>query len=393
MTGDDLIDAISMVDDDLLAEAAEYKKEKFDYTPFVLISAVAATVALCVGVYNHSESSKPGNEFEINNNYPGVVSEITAYNTETAEFPASSFATTEPVLNTETAKPLVSSDVPAKETIVLHTDSPVNLTDRIVSVSTENPDIPQTNAHTEQVQIPETSVFTEAVKTEPEIMVPVVSGSVTEPEDDFDLYENVIGSFGANAILLDYTKDSRAAMIINEDGSRHYLEDGGTKSIVKMKDGEFPPEEEINEKLGCNSVKFSSNRDGSYTLYAGEYKEKAYELLANSNSVISIDEEQTVYEHDFFIMSIIIKSDDSPQDIVNKYPELNLSVSDSPHETTDSPWDISGDKYYCEINKTPESYAALKKLQDSGDEFIFSVGLYENFSKIYSTYSKNILKR
>ena len=393
MTGDDLIDAISMVDDDLLAEAAEYKKEKFDYTPFVLISAVAATVALCVGVYNHSESSKPGNEFEINNNYPGVVSEITAYNTETAEFPASSFATTEPVLNTETAKPLVSSDVPAKETIVLHTDSPVNLTDRIVSVSTENPDIPQTNAHTEQVQIPETSVFTEAVKTEPEIMVPVVSGSVTEPEDDFDLYENVIGSFGANAILLDYTKDSRAAMIINEDGSRHYLEDGGTKSIVKMKDGEFPPEEEINEKLGCNSVKFSSNRDGSYTLYAGEYKEKAYELLANSNSVISIDEEQTVYEHDFFIMSIIIKSDDSPQDIVNKYPELNLSVSHSPHETTDSPWDISGDAYYCEINKTPESYAALKKLQDSGDEFIFSVGLYENFSKIYSTYSKNILKR
>ena len=77
MTGDDLIDAISMVDDDLLAEAAEYKKEKIDYTPFVLISAVAATVAVCVGVYNHSESSKPGNEFEINNNYPGVVSEIT----------------------------------------------------------------------------------------------------------------------------------------------------------------------------------------------------------------------------------------------------------------------------------------------------------------------------
>ena len=395
MTGDDLIDAISMVDDDLLAEAAEYKKEKFDYTPFVLISAVAATVALCVGVYNHSESSKPGNEFEINNNYPDVVSEITAYNTETAEFPASSFATTEPVLNTETAKPLVSSDVPDKETIVLHTDSPVNLTDRIVSVSPENPDIPQTNAHTEQVQIPETSVFTEAVKTETVITdtVPVVSEPVTEPEDDFDLYENVIGSFGANAILLDYTKDSRAAMIINEDGSRHFLEDGGTKSIVKMKDGEFPPEEEINEKLGCNSVKFSSNRDGSYTLYAGEYKEKAYELLANSSNVFSIDEEQTVYERDFFIMSMIIKSDDSPQDIVNKYPELNLSVSHSPHETTDSPWDISGDAYYCEINKTPESYAALKKLQDSGDEFIFSVGLYENFSKIYSTYSKNILKR
>ena len=394
MTGDDLIDAISMVDDDLLAEAAEYKKEKFDYTPFVLISAVAATVAVCVGVYNHSESSKPGNEFEINNNYPGVVSEITTYNTETAEFPVLSFATAT-VLNTETAEFPVSSDVTAKETIVLHTDSPVNLTDRIVSVSPENPDIPQTNAHTEQVQIPETSVFTEAVKTEPVITDTVsdVSEPVTEPEEDFDLYENVIGSFGANAILLDYTKDSRAAMIINEDGSRHYLEDGGTKSIVKMKDGEFPPEEEINEKLGCNSVKFSSNRDGSYTLYVGEYKEKAYELLANSSNVFSIDEEQTVYERDFFIMSMIIKSDDSPQDIVNKYPELNLSVSHSPHETTDSPWDISGDAYYCEINKTPESYAALKKLQDSGDEFIFSVGLYENFSKIYSTYSKNILKR
>ena len=401
MTGDDLIDAISMVDDDLLAEAAEYKKEKFDYTPFVLISAVAATVAVCVGVYNHSESSKPGNEFEINNNYPGVVSEITTYNTETAEFPVLSFATAATVLNTETAEFPVSSDVTAKETIVLHTDSPVNLTDRIVSVSPENPDIPQTNAHTEQVQIPETSVFTEAVKTEPVITdtVPVVSEPVMEPEDEsdiitepekyFDLYENVIGSFGANAILLDYTKDSRAAMVINEDGRQYYLEDGGTKSIVKMKDGEFPPEEEINEKLGCNSVKFSSNRDGSYNLNAGEYKEKAYELLANSNSVISIDEEQTVYKRDFFIISMIIKSDDSPQDIVNKYPELNLSVSDSPHETTDLPGDVAGDKYYCEIKKTPESYAALKKLQDNGDEFIFFIGQNES-NGIYSTYLKNV---
>ena len=395
MTGNDLIDAISMVDDDLLAEAAEYKKEKYDYTPFVLISAVAATVALCVGVYNHSESSKPGNEFEINNNYPGVVSEITAYNTETAEFPASSFATTEPVLNTETAKPLVSSDVPDKETIVLHTDSPVNLTDRIVSVSTENPDIPQTNAHTEQVQIPETSVFTEAIKTEPEITVPVVSEPVTEPEEDFDLYENVIGSFGANAILLDYTKDSRAAMIINEDGSRHYLEDGGTKSIVKMKDGEFPPEEEINEKLGCNSVKFSSNRDGSYTLYAGEYKEKAYELLKNSGNVLSIDEEQIVYECDYNIESMIIKSDDSVQDIINNYPDLNLTFSatqvDAPTAPDYNPQEIHK-KYYCEIECTPETYEALKKLQDSGAEYHFKLCILDN-DEPYITNSKNIFQR
>ena len=396
MTGDDLIDAISMVDDDLLAEAAEYKKEKFDYTPFVLISAVAATVAVCVGVYNHSESSKPGNEFEINNNYPGVVSEITTYNTETAEFPVLSFATAT-VLNTETAEFPVSSDVTAKETIVLHTDSPVNLTDRIVSVSPENPDIPQTNAHTEQVQIPETSVFTEAVKTEPVITDTVsdVSEPVTEPEDDFDLYENVIGSFGANAILLDYTKDSRAAMIINEDGSRHYLEDGGTKSIVKMKDGEFPPEEEINEKLGCNSVKFSSNRDGSYTLYAGEYKEKVYELLKNSGNVLSIDEEQIVYECDYNIESMIIKSDDSVQDIINNYPDLNLTFSatqvDAPTSPDYNPQEIHK-KYYCEIECTPETYEALKKLQDSGAEYHFKLCILDN-DEPYITNSKNIFQR
>ncbi|MDO5147791.1 MAG: hypothetical protein Q4D76_00185 [Oscillospiraceae bacterium] len=417
MTGDDLIDAISMVDDDLLAEAAEYKKEKYDHTPFVLISAVAATVALCVGVYNHSESSKPGNEFEINNNYPGVVSEITAYNTETAEFPASSFATTEPVLNTETAKPLVSSDVPDKETIVLHTDSPVNLTDRIVSVSTESSGIPWTNTHTEPAQIPETPVFTEAVKTEPvitvsgaegipetpvfteaiktepEIMVPVVSGSVTEPEYDFDLYENVIGSFGANAILLDYTKDSRAAMVINEDGRMYYLEDGGTKSIVKMKDGELPPEKEINKLLGSNYVKFKLNTDGSYNLNTGEYKEKVYELLENNSNVLSIVEEQTVYERIFYIISIIIKSDDSPQEIVKKYPELNLRISESPHEMTGLPGE-GACEYYCIINKTRESYEALKKLHDSGCEFIFYVVLaVSNSNNKYSTYTKNILQR
>lgn len=372
MKTEDLFEAFGDIDESFIISARKPVQKK-DRTLFFLIPSFAAAVAVCAGV-NHFTNIQPETpEYQIDSNLQSTVSEITEPNTETTE-------------SENTRIPVLSVN-PEKETTVPQTE-----TERNTSAGSEKEFAPQTEAGSEQVQIPETSVFTEAVKTEPEIMVPVVSGSVTEPEDDFDLYENVIGSFGANAILLDYTKDSRAAMIINEDGSRHYLEDGGTKSIVKMKDGEFPPEEEINEKLGCNSVKFSSNRDGSYTLYAGEYKEKAYELLANSNSVISIDEEQTVYEHDFFIMSIIIKSDDSPQDIVNKYPELNLSVSDSPHETTDSPWDISGDKYYCEINKTPESYAALKKLQDNGDEFIFFINQNES-NGIYSTYLKNVLKR
>ena len=392
---EELFNIIDNLPDDLIKAAnPESKIKRSNRTNILVVSSVAATVAVCLGV-NHLTNNQPdSSDYEINNNLPDVVSETAA-------------GTSEPE-KTAFAELPVSVSVSDKVTTVLYTESPVNLTDRIVSVSPENPDIPHTNAHTEQVQILETSVFTEAVKTEPVITdtVPVVSEPVMEPEDEsdiitepekyFDLYENVIGSFGANAILLDYTKDSRAAMIINEDGSQYYLKDGGTKSIVKMKDGELPPEEEINEKLGCNSVKFSSNRDGSYTLYAGKYKEKVYELLENNSSVLSIDEEQIVYECDYNIESMVIKSDDSVQDIINNYPDLNLIFSatqvDAPTAPDYNPQGISK-KYYCEIDCTPETYEALKELQDSGAEYHFKLCILDDNSEPYITNSKNIFQR
>ena len=375
MKTEDLFEAFVDIDESFIISARKPVQKK-DRTLFFLIPSFAAAVAVCAGV-NHFTNIQPETpEYQIDSNLQSTVSEITEPNTETTE-------------SENTRIPVLSVN-PEKETTVPQTE-----TERNTSAGSEKEFAPQTEAGSEQVQIPETSVFTEAVKTEPEIMVPVVSGSVTEPEEDFDLYENVIGSFGANAILLDYTKDSRAAMIINEDGSRHYLEDGGTKSIVKMKDGEFPPEEEINEKLGCNSVKFSSNRDGSYTLYAGEYKEKAYELLKNSGNVLSIDEEQIVYECDYNIESMIIKSDDSVQDIINNYPDLNLTFSatqvDAPTAPDYNPQEIHK-KYYCEIECTPETYEALKKLQDSGAEYHFKLCILDN-DEPYITNSKNIFQR
>ena len=377
MKTEDLFEAFGDIDESFIISARKPVQKK-DRTLFFLIPSFAAAVAVCAGV-NHFTNIQPETpEYQIDSNLQSTVSEITEPNTETTE-------------SENTRIPVLSVN-PEKDTTVPQTE-----TERNTSAGSEKEFAPQTEAGSEQVQIPETSVFTEAVKTETVITdtVPVVSEPVTEPEEDFDLYENVIGSFGANAILLDYTKDSRAAMIINEDGSRHYLEDGGTKSIVKMKDGEFPPEEEINEKLGCNSVKFSSNRDGSYTLYAGEYKEKVYELLKNSGNVLSIDEEQIVYECDYNIESMIIKSDDSVQDIINNYPDLNLTFSatqvDAPTAPDYNPQEIHK-KYYCEIECTPETYEALKKLQDSGAEYHFKLCILDN-DEPYITNSKNIFQR
>ena len=377
---EELFNIIDNLPDDLIKAAnPESKIKRSNRTNILVVSSVAATVAVCLGV-NHLTNNQPdSSDYEINNNLPDVVSETAA-------------GTSEPE-KTAFAELPVSVSVSDKVTTVLYTESPVNLTDRIVSVSPENSDIPQTNAHTEQVQIPETSVFTEAVKTEPVITdtAPVVSEPVTEPEEDVDLYKNLIGSFSPNAIVLDYTRDNRAVLVINEDGSQHYFEDGGTKAVVKLREGVPPPENEINEKLGTDSVRFIKNDDGTYTMNAGDLNEKVYEILKENNDVLSIDEVQTINEYDFSINRMFIDSDDSPTDIIEKYSELNLvsvpNPSAAPGENTDTQF------YFCQIDRTPASFEALKKLQDSGVKYDLYIMNYSDTGRAYSEYSSNKFKR
>ena len=365
MKTEDLFEAFGDIDESFIISARKPVQKK-DRTLFFLIPSFAAAVAVCAGV-NHFTNIQPETpEYQIDSNLQSTVSEITEPNTETTE-------------SENTRIPVLSVN-PEKETTVPQTE-----TERNTSAGSEKEFMPQTEAYSEQVQIPETSVFTEAVKTETE--------PVTEPEEDVDLYKNLIGSFSPNAIVLDYTRDNRAVLVINEDGSQHYFEDGGTKAVVKLREGVPPPENEINEKLGTDSVRFTKNDDGTYTMNAGELNEKVYEILKENNDVISVDEVQTIKKYDFSIQGISVKSDDSPDSIVKKYPELELSPVPSDEPSTDNPDKENRNIYECEISKTPESYEALKELQDSGAEYHFKLCILDDNSEPYITNSKNIFQR
>ena len=72
MNGDDLIDAVSMVDDDLIEEAAEYKKEGKGHI-VLIVSAFAASAAAIAVVNNLPGYTSDPHDFEVDNSVQTVV--------------------------------------------------------------------------------------------------------------------------------------------------------------------------------------------------------------------------------------------------------------------------------------------------------------------------------
>ena len=72
MNGDDLIDAVSMVDDDLIEEAAEYKKEGKGHI-VLIVSAFAASAAAIAVVNNLPGYTSDPHDFEVDNSVQTMV--------------------------------------------------------------------------------------------------------------------------------------------------------------------------------------------------------------------------------------------------------------------------------------------------------------------------------
>ncbi len=77
MTGDDLIDAVSMVDDDLIEEAAEYKKEGKGHI-VLIVSAFAASAAAIAVVNNLPGYTSDPHDFEVDNSVQTVITTETS---------------------------------------------------------------------------------------------------------------------------------------------------------------------------------------------------------------------------------------------------------------------------------------------------------------------------
>jgi hypothetical protein len=72
MSGDDLINAVSMVDDDLIEEAAEYKKEGKGHI-VLIVSAFAASAAAIAVVNNLPGYTTDPHDFEVDNSVKTMV--------------------------------------------------------------------------------------------------------------------------------------------------------------------------------------------------------------------------------------------------------------------------------------------------------------------------------
>jgi hypothetical protein len=175
MNGDDLIDAVSMVDDDLIEEAAEYKKEGKGHI-VLIVSAFAASAAAIAVVNNLPGYTSDPHDFEVDNSVQTVVMTETSTagtsGTDAVSYVSAGTGTapfTEPSIP-ETSK---SSDTSGSVTYIVteaaRTESPSK---------TAVPPSPSENVRTEADPVTEAHVITEAPPVITES--PVSEKNVTE---------------------------------------------------------------------------------------------------------------------------------------------------------------------------------------------------------------------
>ncbi len=164
MTGDDLIDAVSMVDDDLIEEAAEYKKEGKGHI-VLIVSAFAASAAAIAVVNNLPGYTSDPHDFEVDNSVQTVVTtEVsTAETSDTGDdIPyISSGIGTAPFTEPETEKSSSASyPVTNEVTEAAQIESPSK------TAAPPSPSPSAENVRTEADPVTEPHVITEAPATE-----------------------------------------------------------------------------------------------------------------------------------------------------------------------------------------------------------------------------------
>ena len=166
MSGDDLIDAVSMVDDDLIEEAAEYKKEGKGHI-VLIVSAFAASAAAIAVVNNLPGYTSDPHDFEVDNSVQTMVTTETSTagtsDTDAVSYVSAGTGTapfTEPSIP-ETSKSSDTSDSVTDEvTEAAQTESPSK------TAAPSSPSPSAENVRTEADPVTEPHVITEAPATE-----------------------------------------------------------------------------------------------------------------------------------------------------------------------------------------------------------------------------------
>ncbi len=166
MSGDDIIDAVSMIDDDLIEEAAEYKKEGKGHI-VLIVSAFAASAAAIAVVNNLPGYSSNPHDFEVDNSVQTMVTTETSTagtsDTDAVSYVSAGTGTapfTEPSIP-ETSKSSDTSDSVTDEvTEAAQTESPSK------TAVPPSPSPSAENIRTEADPVTEQPVITESPATE-----------------------------------------------------------------------------------------------------------------------------------------------------------------------------------------------------------------------------------
>lgn len=166
MNGDDLIDAVSMVDDDLIEEAAEYKKEGKGHI-VLIVSAVAASAAAIAVVNNLPGYTSDPHDFEVDYSVQTVVT-TEASTAGTSDTDAVSYVSagtgtapfTEPSIPETSKSSDTSNPVTNEVTEAAQTESPSK------TAAPPSPSPSAENVRTEADPVTEPHVITEAPATE-----------------------------------------------------------------------------------------------------------------------------------------------------------------------------------------------------------------------------------
>ena len=191
----------------------------------------------------------------------------------------------------------------------------------------------------------------------------------------YDSLENVIKSYGdkvaVTPIIYDDINRIRTAFVITEDCRCFCIRETGAKTVT-MKDGTFPPSEKINEAkapiYSCSLFnKLSIEGENIYSINLAHNDTVAYDILMSDSNVVSVGETPIVYTSRFFLNGIEFKNaeefnnKESYEKFYNEYSALNLI------ETVEDDWGYRMQGFYCNIENTPETFEALKKLCESGN--------------------------
>ena len=203
----------------------------------------------------------------------------------------------------------------------------------------------------------------------------VIPGSTIQRIEGVN-FDDFLATLGNDAVIFKYS-NGKKALVIKPDGRiEHFTSIGLDYSVVTMRKGTKPPEEEINRTIGANDYsdmfKFLKYTDGDeYRFYpeAYEYCDTIFDILKKDNNVLSIDTRREIVKDAIGMnMSLLfVCSELAPEEISAEYPTLNLFGDVVPE---DNEYRKRGYNLVFTINSScnPDVrlYDDLKKLYDSG---------------------------